>query len=299
MLFNPPSPAHTPAIYSMIQKQVRAALDEDVGAGDLTASLIPASQKVSATIVIRENAIICGLAWVDECFKQIDDNVKINWLVIEGQQVKTNQVLCEIFGPARALLTSERCALNFLQTLSATSTETRKYVDAIAGTQSQILDTRKTIPNLRLAQKYAVTVGGGHNQRLALYDGILIKENHIAAAGSISAVMAQAKALNSTKSIQIEVENLFQLQEALNVGATSILLDNFSISQLSDAVIMNKKSGGRALLEASGGITLDNVRDIALTGVNRISIGAITKNVQAIDLSMRIKDLAIKNIDLT
>ncbi len=288
-LFNQYYPAHSAAFYELVRQQVRDALDEDVGSGDLTALLVPPSLSVSATIVARENAIICGLDWVNACFKQIDANVNINWLIIEGQQVKSNQVLCEIHGLARALLTSERCALNFLQVLSATSTETRKYVEAIAGTPCQILDTRKTIPHLRLAQKYAVTVGGGHNQRLALYDGILIKENHIAAAGSISAAMAQAIALNSNKSIQIEVENLIQLQEALSAGATNILLDNFSIAQLSDAVIINQKFGHRALLEASGGITLENVREIALTGVDRISIGAITKNVLAIDLSMRIK----------
>jgi nicotinate-nucleotide pyrophosphorylase (carboxylating) len=193
---------------------------------------------------------------------------------------------------ARPLLSAERCALNFLQTLSATSTETRKYVDAIAGTNAQILDTRKTIPQLRLAQKYAVTVGGGHNQRLALYDGILIKENHIAAAGSISKVMQQAFALNTGKSIQIEVENLEQLRLALEAGATSILLDNFSNDLLREAVNINNQTGKKAILEASGGITLDNVRAVALTGVDRISIGSLTKNIQAIDLSMRVDELA-------
>lgn len=271
-----------------MRNQVQAALDEDIGTGDLTALLVPALQQVNATIIVRETAIICGLDWVDACFKLIDAKVKIDWGITEGERVQENQVLCKIHGAARSLLTGERCALNFLQTLSSAATETRKYVDAIAGTQSQILDTRKTIPNLRLAQKYAVTVGGGHNQRLALYDGILIKENHIAAAGSISAVMTNALALNTNKSIQIEVENLKQLQEALTAGATSILLDNFSVFQLSEAVNLNKKFNSGAVLEASGGITLENVRAIALTGVDRISIGSITKNVQAIDLSMRI-----------
>ena len=287
-LFNQHYPPNSDAFHQLVLKQVQAALEEDIGAGDLTALLVPAAQQVTATIIARETAVICGIPWIQTCFNQVDANVKINWQVAEGERVQANQVLCEITGPARALLTAERCALNFLQTLSATATETRKYVDAIAGTQSQILDTRKTIPNLRLAQKYAVTIGGGHNQRLALYDGILIKENHIAAAGSISAVMAQAFSLNSGKSIQIEVENMSQLKEALVAGATSILLDNFSTEQLIEAVHFNQQSDKCAILEASGGIGLNNVREIALTGVDRISIGAITKNVQAIDLSMRV-----------
>jgi nicotinate-nucleotide pyrophosphorylase (carboxylating) len=287
-LFNQHYPPNSDAFHQLVHRQVLAALDEDIGAGDFTASLVPASQQVTATIIARETAIICGIPWVQACFKQVDANVKINWKVAEGERIQANQVLCEITGLARSLLTTERCALNFLQTLSATATETRKYVDAIAGTSTQILDTRKTIPSLRLAQKYAVTIGGGHNQRLALYDGILIKENHIAAAGSIGAVMAQAFALNSGKSIQIEVENMSQLKEALAAGATSILLDNFSTEQLAEAVGFNLQSGKRSVLEASGGIGLKNVREIALTGVDRISIGAITKNIQATDLSMRI-----------
>jgi len=272
---------------AMVQTQVKNALDEDVGSGDLTAHLIPSTQTASAKVIVREPAVICGIAWFNECFMQIDANVTINWLVTEGEQVQPNQTLCTIQGLARSLLTAERCALNFLQTLSSTATAARKYVDAIAGTSAQILDTRKTIPNLRLAQKYAVTIGGGHNQRLALYDGILIKENHIAAAGSISSVMQQAFALNSGKSIQIEVENLDQLQEALDAGATSILLDNFDTDLLLKAVAINSKAKHRAVLEASGGITLGNVREIAQTGVDRISIGAITKDIRAIDLSMQ------------
>lgn len=272
---------------AMVQTQVKNALDEDVGSGDLTAHLIPSAQTASAKVIVREPAVICGIAWFNECFKQIDANVTINWLVTEGEQVQPNQTLCTIQGLARSLLTAERCALNFLQTLSSTATAARKYVDAIAGTSAQILDTRKTIPNLRLAQKYAVTIGGGHNQRLALYDGILIKENHIAAAGSISSVMQQAFALNSGKSIQIEVENLGQLQEALDAGAMSILLDNFDTDLLLKAVAINSMAKHRAVLEASGGITLGNVREIAQTGVDRISIGAITKDIRAIDLSMQ------------
>ncbi len=287
-LFNQQYPANSTAFAALVNSQVQSALNEDVGAGDLTAQLVPAKQFVNATIIARETAIVCGVDWVNACFHQVDANNKIEWLIKEGERVQPNQVLCKISGLARALLTAERCALNFLQTLSATATHTRLYVDAIAGTQANILDTRKTIPSLRLAQKYAVTVGGGENQRLALYDGILIKENHIAAAGSIGAVMQQAFKLNQGKSIQIEVENLSQLQEALDAGATSILLDNFSLALLREAVALNKKHAKPAVLEASGGITLANVREIALTGVDRISIGAITKNVQAIDLSMRI-----------
>ncbi len=272
----------------LVASSVKAALEEDMGSGDLTASLVPAKQQVSAKIIAREDAVICGIAWAEACFRQLDNDVTISWLVKEGEYVTANQTLCDITGEARALLSAERCALNFLQTLSAIATHTRQYVEAIAGTNSQILDTRKTIPNLRFAQKYAVTIGGGYNQRLALYDGILIKENHIAAAGSIRAVIAQAFALNSDKSIQIEVESISQLNEALEAGATSILLDNFNTEQLAEAVSVKRQSGKKAVLEASGGISLHNVREVALTGVDRISIGAITKNIQAIDLSMRI-----------
>lgn len=287
-LFNNYYPIGSNAFYTLVQHQVQAALEEDVGTGDLTALLVPAEQKVNATIVVREAAIICGIDWVNACFKSVNPEVNLHWLVNEGDRVQANQVICEISGSARSLLTAERCALNFLQTLSATATETRRYVDAIAGTSAQILDTRKTIPNLRLAQKYAVTVGGGHNQRLALYDGILIKENHIATAGSIQSVLQQATALNSGKSIQIEVENIDELKQALEAGATNILLDNFSIDLLLEAVKINNNHAKQAILEASGGITLKNVREISLTGVDRISIGSLTKNIQAVDLSMRI-----------
>lgn len=282
---------HSSEFQAYIQTQVQAALSEDVGHGDLTAKLVPENQMARAMIIAREHAVVCGTAWVNHCFKQIDNHIEINWQVTEGERISPNQVLCTITGLARSLLTTERCALNFLQTLSATATHTRQYVDAIADTNAQIYDTRKTIPHLRLAQKYAVTVGGGQNQRLALYDGILIKENHIAAAGSISAVLKQAFALNAGKSIQIEVENLTQLHEALTAGATNILLDNFNTDSLYQAVKVNAQHGKKVVLEASGGITLQNVREIALTGVDRISIGAITKNIQAIDLSMRISPL--------
>lgn len=291
-LFNKYYPVGSNAFDALVTTQVKAALDEDIGNGDLTALLVPKEQMVSATIIARESAIICGQDWVNACFKLIDKNVQLEWLINEGDHVQPDQLLCKINGLARPLLSAERCALNFLQTLSATATETRKYVDAIAGTNAQILDTRKTIPHLRLAQKYAVTVGGGHNQRLALYDGILIKENHIAAAGSIGKVMQQAFALNTGKSIQIEVENLAQLKLALEAGASSILLDNFSNDLLREAVNINNQSGKKAVLEASGGITLNNVRAVALTEVDRISIGSLTKNIQAIDLSMRVDELA-------
>ena len=270
-----------------MQMQVKVALAEDVGSGDLTAQLLPTDRTVSAKIIARESAIICGIDWATQCFKTVDSNIQIQWLVTEGEQVSTNQVLCKLTGNARALYTAERCALNFLQTLSATATQTGHFVKAIAGTQAKILDTRKTIPGLRLAQKYAVTVGGGYNQRLALYDGILIKENHIAAAGSITAAMQSALALNTQKSVQIEVESLSQLKEALGAGANSILLDNFSTTLLTEAVSINQQASQPAILEASGNVSLETVRSIALTGVDRISIGSLTKNVQAIDLSMR------------
>ncbi|MCH9798519.1 MAG: carboxylating nicotinate-nucleotide diphosphorylase [Betaproteobacteria bacterium] len=269
----------------LVNALVKHALTEDIGSGDLTASLVPEIE-TNATIISREKAIICGIDWVNACFTQIDANIQINWQVEEGQQVSSNQLLCEIKGSARALLSAERCALNFLQTLSAVATHTHQYVQLVKGTKAQILDTRKTLPGLRLAQKYAVTIGGGFNQRIALYDGILIKENHIAAAGSIAAALQQAFALNSEASVQIEVENLTELNEALAAGATSVLLDDFSLADMRAAVEI---SNGAALLEASGNVNLNTVRQIAETGVDRISIGALTKNIQAIDLSMRIQ----------
>ncbi|WP_292783313.1 carboxylating nicotinate-nucleotide diphosphorylase [Methylophilus sp. UBA6697] len=271
---------------TIIAEQVQATLAEDIGNGDLTAALIPAGTQASATIISREDAVICGCAWLAQCFEQLDPAIQLTWLVKDGERVQANQPLVNIQGDARAMLSAERPALNFLQTLSAVATHTRRYVDAIAGLPAQILDTRKTLPGLRLAQKYAVLTGGGANQRLALYDGILIKENHIAAAGSITAVLQAAFALRQTENIQIEVENLDELQQALAAGATSILLDNFTLEALRQAVAMNQK---RALLEASGNVDLTTVRAIAETGVDRISIGALTKNIQAVDLSMRIQ----------
>ena len=285
-LFTQQYPRGSQAFINLVNQSVLTAMLEDIGSGDLTALLIPETNLAEATIITREDAIICGIDWVEACFHHVNKDIKIKWLVNEGEKVAVNQLLCKITGNARAILTAERTALNFLQMQSAVATHTRKYVLAASGTQVEILDTRKTIPGLRLAQKYAVTVGGGSNQRLALYDGILIKENHIAAAGSIAAALAQAAKLDKNTSIQIEVENLDELQQALAAGATSILLDNFAIPELREAVIINQ---GRASLEASGNVDLSSVRAIALTGVNRISVGSLTKNIRAIDLSLRIK----------
>lgn len=268
----------------VIARHVATALAEDVGTGDLTALLVPSTQAARATVISRETAVLCGQAWFDACFHQIDSNVTINWEAAESDYVQTNQRLCVISGSARSLLTAERTALNFLQTLSATATTTRRYADAIAGTQTVVMDTRKTLPGLRVAQKYAVTIGGGTNQRMGLYDGILIKENHIAAAGGIAEALTAARGLGGHVPIQIEVESLAELTTALEQGANLVLLDNFSIEQLHEAVLINQ---GRAALEASGNITLENIRAVAETGVDRISIGAITKHIQAIDLSMR------------
>lgn len=270
-----------------LHQNIATAMAEDVGTGDVTASLIPSSQTAEATIISREPAIICGIPWANACFAIVDANIKIDWLVTEGEQVRPNQTLCNIAGSARHMLTAERPALNFLQTLSATATQTKRYVDAVAGTQAQIMDTRKTIPGLRLAQKYAVTVGGGYNQRIALYDGILIKENHIAAAGGVKEALIAAEQLKANVPIQIEVESIEQLEIALSANVKLVLLDNFNTEMLKLAVALNKK---RAILEASGGISLNNIREIALTGVDRISIGSLTKNIQAIDLSMRFKN---------
>ena len=289
-LFTQQYPRGSLAFNALVERNVAQALSEDIGSGDLTATLIPADKQTHATIMTREDAIICGIDWVDACFHQLDATVKLKWLVNEGEKIAANQLLCEITGNARAILTAERCALNFLQLLSAVATQTRQFVMAVSGTKSQILDTRKTIPGLRLAQKYAVTVGGGANQRLALYDGVLIKENHIAAAGSIHAALEHAFKTHPQATIQIEVENIGQLKLALAAGATSILLDNFGMADMKEAVRVNREDyAGSAKIEASGGIDLSAARAIALTGVDRISIGGLTKNIRAIDLSLRIK----------
>ncbi|MEN3031503.1 carboxylating nicotinate-nucleotide diphosphorylase [Chromobacterium amazonense] len=269
----------------LIAQQVGQALAEDIGQCDWTARLIPADKIGSARVIAREDAVICGQAWFDECFRQVDPRCEVEWRVKEGDKVSADSELCRIAGPARALLTAERSALNFLQLLSGVASETRRYVDAAAGHRARIHDTRKTVPGLRLAQKYAVTVGGGANQRIGLFDGILIKENHIMAAGGIAAAMEQALAdLPPGVTLQIEVETLAQLEEALRHGATLILLDNMSTEQMRQAVEL---TAGRAQLEASGGIDLDTVGAIAATGVDRISVGKLTKDVRAIDLSMR------------
>jgi nicotinate-nucleotide pyrophosphorylase (carboxylating) len=273
-------------IRNAIEANVAAALAEDLGAGDLTAQLIPADRSAHATLITRQDAILCGTPWFEACFRRLDPAITIHWQVREGESVAAGARLCNIDGNARAILSAERPALNFLQTLSATATVTRRYVEAIAGTKAVIMDTRKTLPGLRIAQKYAVKIGGGANQRIGLFDGILIKENHIAAAGGVVQVMNVARKLAPPGvSIQIEVENLDELHQALEAGATLILLDNFSTDQMLEAVNI---TAGRAQLEASGGIMLDGIRAIAETGVDRISIGGLTKHVQAVDLSLRI-----------
>jgi nicotinate-nucleotide pyrophosphorylase (carboxylating) len=269
-----------------IARNIETALAEDIGTGDLTAGLIAAEKIATATVISREAAVLCGTAWFEACFRRLDPQVQIQWLAQDGDSVAPDQTLCRIEGQARALLSAERPALNFLQTLSATATATRRYVDAIQGSGAVIMDTRKTLPGLRLAQKYAVKVGGGENQCTGLFDGILIKENHILAAGGIAAVLDQAhRAAPTGVSVQIEVENLDELEQALSAGARLILLDNFSLADMRQAVVTTAR---RALLEASGGITLECVRAIAATGVDRISIGSLTKDIQAVDLSMRV-----------
>jgi nicotinate-nucleotide pyrophosphorylase (carboxylating) len=268
-----------------VQRNVLAALVEDIGGGDLTALLTSATRRSQGTVVSREDAVLAGIAWFDSCFRRLDPLTVIRWHARDGELIAAGQTLCEIEASTRALLTAERAALNFLQLLSATATATRRYVDAVAGTGARIVDTRKTLPGLRLAQKYAVTCGGGSNHRLGLYDGILIKENHIMAAGGVSAALTQARAIGrGDVFIQIEVETMEQLAEALDAGATMILLDNMDVGQMRHAVGL---TAGRAELEASGGVRLETVRAIAETGVDRISVGSLTKNVHAIDLSLR------------
>ena len=274
------------ALTLAFESNIRAALAEDIGSGDWTAKLVPVAGEVTATVIVREAAVLCGAPWFEGVMSQVDPRLRIEWYFAEGDTLPVQAEVCRIHGPARSLMTAERTALNFLQLLSAVATATRDYVQLIDGTRAAILDTRKTLPGLRLAQKYAVRVGGGRNQRLALYDGILIKENHIAAAGSIAAAMAAARALNAGISIQIEVENLDELQQALDAGAESILLDNFSTELMREAV---RLTAGRALLEATGGVNRDTVRAIAETGVDRISVGSLTKDIRAIDFSMRVQ----------
>ena len=270
---------------SEIERNVNDALAEDVGPGDWTALLTPQGKTAHATVVCRSAAVLCGQAWFTTCFRKLDAHARIEWRAEEGKPLTPGSTLCEMTGDTRALLTGERTGLNFLQTLSAVATVTRRYVEAVAGTRAAIVDTRKTLPGLRLAQKYAVRVGGGVNHRLGLYDGVLIKENHIAAAGGVALALQEArKVAPDGVWIQIEVETRAQLEEALGAGAKMILLDNMSPDEMRAAVVL---TAGRAQLEASGGITLENVRAVAETGVDRISIGSLTKDVKAVDLSMR------------
>ena len=275
-----------------ISRNVAAALAEDVGPGDLTASLVSGERRVRARVICREPGVICGTAWFDACVARCDPSARVTWQVADGARIAADQLLCEIEGNGRALLTAERSALNFLQLLSAVASKARIYADALTGTRAQVVDTRKTLPGLRIAQKYAVRAGGGGNHRLALWDAILIKENHIHAAGGIPQAMAAAQSLAAQaggrcKFIQVEVENLDELRQALSAGARMILLDNFDNALLREAVALN---AGRAVLEASGNVSLESIRAIAETGVDRISVGALTKDVKALDLSMRFVD---------
>ena len=273
-----------PQLQQTIEQQVQQALQEDIGSGDISAQLIDSSKRVRAIIFCREPAVICGSAWVTEVFQQLNTSIKINWKIEDSDHVNADTILCDITGSAQDILTGERTALNFLQTLSATATQTRRYTDAIKGTHTRLLDTRKTIPGLRLSQKYAVRCGGGYNHRIGLYDMFLIKENHIISAGSIQQAVTQARTNSPDTPIEVEVENLSELELALAANVDRILLDNMDISTLKQAVAL---SAGKTPLEASGNIDLTTIRNIAETGVDYISVGGITKHIQAIDLSMR------------
>ena len=278
------------SIAALARADVARALQEDLGSGDLTAALVPEGRRSRARILAREAAVICGAPWAEAALRALDPTVSLTWLVAEGQRCAPDQVVLDIAGDARALLSAERTALNFLQLLSAVATKTAIYVEAVKGTRAAIVDTRKTIPGLRLAQKYAVRVGGGVNHRIGLHDAVLIKENHIAAAGGVTAVLRAAEAVAARAAfIEIEVETLAQLAEALDAGAKMVLLDNMDLPTLRQAVEIN---AGRAILEISGGVTQDGLRALAETGVDRISIGALTKDVKATDFSMRLQELA-------
>ncbi len=273
------------ALTSEIEANVRRALLEDVGSGDITAQLIPAERLAKATVISRDAAVIAGTAWVDAVFRQLDPRVAVHWQVVDGDRVKPDQVLFHLEGPARSLLTGERSALNFLQMLSGVATKAQHYADMVADTKVQLLDTRKTLPGLRMAQKYAVTCGGCHNHRIGLFDAFLIKENHIAASGGIAEAISAAHKIAPGKPVEIEVESLSELRQALDAGADIVMLDELSLDDMREAVAIN---GGRAKLEASGGINDQTLRVIAETGVDYISIGALTKDVKAVDLSMRL-----------
>lgn len=268
-----------------IRSQVSIALAEDIGAGDITAQLIPADETIKANVITRESAVLCGCAWVNEVFKQLDDEVVITWHANEGDQLSANQTIFSLSGNARSILTGERCALNFVQSLSYTATIAREYAQLVAGTKLTVLDTRKTIPGWRLAQKYAVTVGGAKNHRVGLYDAFLIKENHIMAAGSIEKAVSQAKVIAPGKTIEVETESLNEVEQAVLAGADIIMLDNFSLSMMEEAV---STYAGRVKFEASGNMTKQDLLDVAKTGVDFVSVGALTKHIHAIDLSLRV-----------
>lgn len=272
-----------------LDTQVAIALREDIGSGDVTARLVPMTQQARGRVITREDAVLCGRAWVDETFRSLDSNIQLSWQAGDGDRVVSEQVIFEIRGPARAVLTGERTALNFLQLLSATATAARRFVDAVAGTGCTILDTRKTLPGLRTAQKYAIRCGGAQNHRMGLYDMVLIKENHIAAAGSLSEAVAAARRIAPGAPVEVEVESLAEFEQALTARPDIIMLDEFSRADMRTAVALNRKNGQPAKIEASGSVSLDTVRDIAETGVDYISIGALTKHVRAVDLSMRLE----------
>jgi nicotinate-nucleotide pyrophosphorylase (carboxylating) len=278
--------SHSKDALKVINSAVNAALDEDIGTGDVTAASFNNKETASAKVICREDAVLCGQQWFELTFYKLDPGIAIEWKLNDGDQLEKDATVCTLSGSAQAILTGERTALNFLQTLSGTATKTKIYVDRIAGTNAQILDTRKTLPGMRYAQKYAVRCGGGKNHRMGLYDAILIKENHIATAGSISKAINEAKQQYPSIKLEIEVENTGQLKEALKTQTDVILLDNFSLSELENAVSI---TNGKKKLEASGNMTLENIREVAKTGVDYISIGAITKHLQAVDFSMRFK----------
>jgi nicotinate-nucleotide pyrophosphorylase (carboxylating) len=271
-------------LYQSIVNQAANALDEDVGSGDISAELIDADSRLDTELLVREDAVLCGSQWFEEVFRQCDENIAVRWLAADGDAVEANSVVCEVSGPARGLLTAERSAINFLQTLSGTATLTRAYADRISHTDCRILDTRKTIPQLRIAQKYAVLCGGGCNHRIGLFDAYLIKENHLAAGGGIAKTVARARQMHPDRFVEVEVEDLEQLQQAIDAGADRALLDNFAIADMQRAVALNRK---RIELEASGNIDLERLAEVAATGVDFISIGALTKNLRAIDFSLR------------
>jgi nicotinate-nucleotide pyrophosphorylase (carboxylating) len=278
-----------PEVPADLPAQVDAALREDIGSGDVTAALVPAAQEVRGALITRERAVLCGRAWADETFRRLDERVRLSWHAGDGDPLRPGQIVFDIAGPARAVLTGERTALNFLQLLSATATAARAFADAVAGTGCRVLDTRKTLPGLRTAQKYAVRCGGGENHRIGLYDRVLIKENHIAAAGSISGAIATARRLAPGITVEVEVESLAEFEEALLAKPDIVMLDEFSHADMKAAVARNQARGRQVLLEASGSVSIETVRSIAETGVDYVSVGSLTKHVRAVDLSMRLQ----------